>query len=103
MMTAIERIFQFAALPSESPLQIKADSSSTGIILNQSTVSTGVMEFRGVSLKYDPEGANVLQNLSFCTLPAEKIGVVGRTGAGKSSILQVFLQILSSLLNSSIS
>ena len=44
------------------------------------------------SRRYDPQGDYVLRNLSFRTLPAEKIGIVGRTGAGKSTILQALFR-----------
>mmetsp|Transcript_9299 Transcript_9299/g.18968 ORF Transcript_9299/g.18968 Transcript_9299/m.18968 type:complete len:1308 (-) Transcript_9299:270-4193(-) len=46
----------------------------------------GQVEFRDVSMRYRPELPLVLREMSFETLPAEKIGIVGRTGAGKSSI-----------------
>lgn len=44
------------------------------------------MEFSDVTLKYRPNTEIVLRNLSFKVYPKEKIGVVGRTGAGKSTI-----------------
>jgi len=44
------------------------------------------MEFRGVSLKYRPDTETVLHQLTFKVAKGEKIGVVGRTGAGKSTI-----------------
>lgn len=37
-------------------------------------------------LKYRPTTEVVLDKLTFCAKPGEKIGVVGRTGAGKSTI-----------------
>ena len=36
----------------------------------------------------------MLKNLSFCTSPGERLGVVGRTGAGKSSLLLALLRIV---------
>ena len=44
------------------------------------------MKFEGVSLKYRPTTETVLHRLSFQVARGEKIGVVGRTGAGKSTI-----------------
>ena len=46
----------------------------------------GEIEFANVSLKYRPNTELVLNNLSFKAQAGERIGVVGRTGAGKSTI-----------------
>jgi ATP-binding cassette subfamily C (CFTR/MRP) protein 1 len=46
----------------------------------------GEIEFREVNLKYRPTTEMVLNNLSFIVKPNEKIGIVGRTGSGKSTI-----------------
>ena len=48
--------------------------------------SQGEIQFKDVFLQYRPTTEVVLKNLSFKALPGEKIGVVGRTGAGKSTI-----------------
>ncbi len=45
-------------------------------------------------IRYSPELPAVLKNLNFSTRKAEKIGVVGRTGAGKSTLSLAFLRIL---------
>ncbi|XP_011176315.1 multidrug resistance-associated protein 7 [Solenopsis invicta] len=49
--------------------------------------SQGVIEFENVILKYRDHLVPSLKEVTFITRPAEKIGVVGRTGAGKSSLL----------------
>jgi len=46
----------------------------------------GKIEFDNYSLRYRPETELVLKNLSFKINSKEKIGVVGRTGAGKSTM-----------------
>ena len=99
IMTAVERIYGFAALPPEAPLELTEKTKSrvkNEVVSNKTVVSKGVIEFRNVKLKYDPdpEAAYILRDLSFVTMPSEKIGIVGRTGAGKSTILQALYRIV---------
>ncbi|XP_051169843.1 ATP-binding cassette sub-family C member 10 [Leptopilina boulardi] len=54
----------------------------------------GVVEFRNVVLKYREHLVPSLKGVSFSTRPAEKIGIVGRTGAGKSSILSSLFRLV---------
>lgn len=49
--------------------------------------SSGVVIFRNVSLTYRTGARPVLSNLSFSLQAGERLGIVGRTGAGKSSIM----------------
>ncbi|KAG0084909.1 hypothetical protein BGZ92_009469 [Podila epicladia] len=56
----------------------------------------GEISFQNVSLRYRAELPRVLQNVSFEIQPGHKVGVVGRTGAGKSSLIQA-LFLLSEL------
>ena len=44
-------------------------------------------------MKYRPELPLVLKNISFEIGEGEKVGIVGRTGAGKSSIIQALFRI----------
>jgi ABC-type multidrug transport system fused ATPase/permease subunit len=44
-------------------------------------------------MRYRPELPLVLKKISFEVREKEKIGVVGRTGAGKSSIIQALFRI----------
>ena len=48
--------------------------------------SNGKVEFKNVQLKYRPTTELVLRGLNFDVEPGTKVGVVGRTGAGKSTI-----------------
>ena len=53
------------------------------------------MEFDRVTMKYREELEPVLRDVSFSVKPGEKIGIVGRTGAGKSTVsLALFHMIL---------
>ena len=100
MATSVERIMSFSELLPEAPLDAPKKtkySMDSEIISNKSAISnSGVIEFRDVRLKYDPAGDYILHGLSFVTKPAEKIGIVGRTGAGKSTILQALFRMVES-------
>lgn len=57
-------------------------------------IKSGKIEFRNVTAKYPMKKDKVLSNLSFTINPGEKIGVVGRTGAGKTSLIKLFWRCL---------
>jgi ABC-type multidrug transport system fused ATPase/permease subunit len=64
--------------------------SLAGSIRNESiALNHPAVAFRNVSLVYETTGVQVLQNISFSVALGQSLGVVGRTGSGKSSILQV--------------
>lgn len=53
----------------------------------------GALSFRDVSLRYKSGQQPVLHGISWSLLPREKVGVVGRTGAGKSSIITALFRL----------
>jgi len=55
---------------------------------------TGKIDFKEVSMRYRPGLPNVLHGISMAVRGGEKIGIVGRTGAGKSSITLALLRIV---------
>jgi ATP-binding cassette, subfamily B, multidrug efflux pump len=55
------------------------------------TVRAGLIEFRNVSFGYGRE-IGVLQNFNLTLKPGEKIGLVGRSGAGKSTVVNLLLR-----------
>ena len=52
----------------------------------------GLVEFDDVQLRYRDNLPLVLRNLSFTIKAGEKVGIIGRTGAGKSSIAQALFR-----------
>ena len=54
----------------------------------------GSINFRNVKLRYRPNLPYALNNVSFDVEPAEKIGIVGRTGSGKSSLFLALFRIV---------
>lgn len=76
-MTSVERVQEYADVSPEPDVSPEEPPKTWP--------EHGVIHFEGLSLKYDAD--QVLKNLTFCIGSKEKIGVVGRTGAGKSSII----------------
>lgn len=54
--------------------------------------SRGEIVLREVSMRYRPELPVVLKSISFSINAGERVGIVGRTGSGKSSILQALMR-----------
>ncbi|CAF0837577.1 unnamed protein product [Brachionus calyciflorus] len=86
LMTSIERIVEYTNIPSE-PLY----EGKTKAPINWPT--KGEIKFENVSLNYDKNLPSVLKEISLNIRPAEKIGIVGRTGAGKSSFFQAIFRM----------
>ncbi|KAJ1883835.1 ATP-binding cassette glutathione S-conjugate transporter ycf1 [Kickxella alabastrina] len=54
----------------------------------------GVIEFRNYNMRYRSELDLVIEDLSFTVGKNEKIGIAGRTGAGKSSITYALMRLV---------
>ncbi|KAJ2584627.1 hypothetical protein GGH95_000247 [Coemansia sp. RSA 1836] len=54
----------------------------------------GVVEFKNYSTRYREGLDLVLKDVSFAVKPREKVGIVGRTGAGKSSLTLALFRII---------
>lgn len=55
------------------------------------TITEGKIEFRHVSFSYDGEN-EILHDISFTVNPGQTLGIVGHTGSGKSSIINVMMR-----------
>lgn len=60
---------------------------------NPDWIKQGKVEFVNVSLRYSPDREIILKNLNVKIEPGEKIGIVGRSGSGKSTIIQALFRI----------
>lgn len=87
-MISVERILQLSNIPSEAPLVIE-DCRPT-----EQWPKYGAIELDNLHVQYSPSLPMVLKGIS-CTFPAEKkIGVVGRTGSGKSTLIQTLFRVV---------
>ncbi|KAF9262693.1 multidrug resistance-associated ABC transporter [Marasmius fiardii PR-910] len=84
-MNAAERLLVYTTLPPEK--------DEKEIEPPASWPSQGSITFKNVDFAYRDGLPLVLKNVSFHIKSGEKIGVVGRTGAGKSSIIQALFRI----------
>jgi ATP-binding cassette subfamily C (CFTR/MRP) protein 5 len=86
-MTSFKRVFFYSSqLPQETRL--------VALTPPREWPSQGVVEFQGVTFRYRPGLPYVLRNVSFLVGAGEKIGVCGRTGSGKSSILHALFRLV---------
>lgn len=81
------RIQEYSNIESEPPLQSEPEKKPP-----PSWPEAGRIEFKHVFLYYAPSDPAVLNDLSFVVQPKEKVGIVGRTGAGKSSLINALFR-----------
>ncbi|MDP3090489.1 MAG: type I secretion system permease/ATPase [Nitrospira sp.] len=53
----------------------------------------GQVVFEGVTFRYRPDGPEVLRKISFIVAPGDVIGIVGRSGSGKSTIAKLIQRL----------
>ncbi|XP_061388505.1 probable multidrug resistance-associated protein lethal(2)03659 [Musca vetustissima] len=87
-MTCVERVMEYIDQPPESAMETEEKNKPKG-----EWPTEGRIEFVNFKMRYNPNGDYVLRNLNMATRPFEKIGIVGRTGAGKSSIVQALFRL----------
>lgn len=87
-MISVERVLQYTELTSEAP-QIVENCRPPN-----NWPSTGTIHFQNLQIRYAKHLPSVLKNIT-CTFPGKKkIGVVGRTGSGKSTLIQAIFRIV---------
>lgn len=86
---SVERVLEYGRLTSEGSPTISAVDNQLPVNWPRS----GAISFNRVCLRYSPDLPLVLKDVSFEIQAKEKIGIVGRTGAGKSSLITVLFRM----------
>ncbi|XP_058074506.1 ABC transporter C family member 3-like isoform X2 [Magnolia sinica] len=85
---SVERIFQYMSISSEPPLVIETNRP------DPNWPAEGEVDIHDLQVRYAPHMPLVLRGLT-CTFPAGmKTGIVGRTGSGKSTLIQTLFRII---------
>ncbi|KAM0334168.1 hypothetical protein ACHAQA_001188 [Verticillium albo-atrum] len=87
-IVSVERVLEYSRLPAEAPEIIKDSRPPVTWPAN------GSLEFNNYSTRYREGLDLVLKNITLDIKSHEKIGVVGRTGAGKSSLTLALFRII---------
>ncbi|CAI5757027.1 unnamed protein product [Candida verbasci] len=85
---ALERIIEYCDLPSEAPMEIEDRKPQ------DSWPAQGIVKFKNYSTAYRANLDPVLREIELTIQSKEKIGIVGRTGAGKSSLTLALFRII---------
>ncbi|XP_066582136.1 LOW QUALITY PROTEIN: ATP-binding cassette sub-family C member 4-like [Prorops nasuta] len=102
-MMSVERVLEYTQLPPEENL---ADRGAyvkkiykkqilppAALRAPKNWPSKGCIKFKNVFMRYADEEPPVLKGLNIVVYPSEKIGIVGRTGAGKSSLISALFRL----------
>ncbi|KAH9605939.1 hypothetical protein KSS87_015898 [Heliosperma pusillum] len=87
-MVSVERMKQFTDIPSEAAWTIN------DTLPPPNWPSHGRVEVKDLKVRYRPNTPLVLKGITLSIEGGEKIGVVGRTGSGKSTLIQAFFRLI---------
>ena len=89
-MTSVERVLEYCKLDQEPPAQVPPTYRPPA-----NWPSRGHIIFNNVCMSHstDPDAPLALKHITLTIQPAEKVGIVGRTGSGKSSLIQTLFRM----------
>ncbi|XP_060530992.1 ATP-binding cassette sub-family C member 4-like isoform X2 [Cylas formicarius] len=85
-LMSVERVLEYKVLPKEK-------EPAKPLTPPKSWPETGEIVFADMGLRYYENGKLVLKNMNLVIHPKEKVGIVGRTGAGKSSLITALFRL----------
>jgi len=99
-LTSVERCEHFERIPQE--LEPEHGLSPHELAAMAERGDHPAIEFREVSVRYRPRLPLVVRSLSFSVGPGERVGVIGRTGCGKSTITLCLFRLLETEMGSEV-
>ncbi|CAF3009520.1 unnamed protein product [Rotaria sp. Silwood2] len=89
-MTSVERVLEYCSLEQEPPAQVPPNRRPPS-----NWPSHGRIVFDNVSMSHSSDNQSLLalRQISMTIEAGEKVGIVGRTGAGKSSLIQTLFRM----------
>ncbi|KAI9004612.1 hypothetical protein BC832DRAFT_531702 [Gaertneriomyces semiglobifer] len=96
LMVSVERVMEYTELEEEESHDDigRYQHRETSQPLSPKWPETGHISLQGMSLTYPFTDTRVLKDLQLTIPPGTKVGIVGRTGAGKSSFLQALFRLV---------
>ncbi|CAI9274124.1 unnamed protein product [Lactuca saligna] len=85
---SVERVNQYMHLPSEAPLVIEENRPPSN------WPDEGKVEIQGLQIRYRPDAPLVLRGVSCTFEGGHKIGIVGRTGSGKTTLIGALFRLV---------
>ncbi|XP_065919562.1 ATP-binding cassette sub-family C member 4-like isoform X2 [Dysidea avara] len=89
LLVSVERVMAYGQLESEAELETIPHDKAPPL----QWPDKGVIDLHNTKFKYAIDYPYVLKSISFRIESCEKVGIVGRTGAGKSSLLSAFFRL----------
>ncbi|XP_046714407.1 ATP-binding cassette sub-family C member 10, partial [Silurus meridionalis] len=86
-LVSVERTEEYSTCVPLEPQHGKA-------VVPASWPELGRVQFDAAVLAYRPGSSNALDGVSFTVMPGEKVGIVGRTGSGKSSLFLALFRMV---------
>eukprot|EP00899_Mesostigma_viride_P010623 jgi/Mesvir1/19562/Mv07034-RA.1 len=88
LMTSVERMVEYTELPQEAALDVAETKPP------RDWPQAGAISIQGLTVKYDTSDEPVLRGISLEIAAGTKCGIVGRTGAGKSSLMLALFRLM---------
>lgn len=107
-MVSVERCYAFESIESEKNYKTIKEDQKAYILPRKNAITKvlrpksdflfphGKVEMRNLTAKYSTSDKPVIKNMSLEVQAGEKVGIVGRTGAGKTSFIKLFWKCLES-------